>query len=292
MSKKVLYHNQPKRLFTFGCSFTHYMWGTWANALGQELDCEFVNFGRSGAGNHFIFNMLMQADAVYDFTHEDLVIVQWTNVCREDRYVPQDPNGPWMTPGNIYSQKQYREEFVRDYFSEYGAYVRDLAFIKAGHEMLKHKTQYHFLQMCDILDQTDQWTGAKRDKNHRLDDMMKYYGPSLNELLPSFYQTLFNNNIETKFKRDKKLITKNFQDGHPSPMEHYLFLKDTFKHEWKDSTDRAVEEAQNKWIKLLKDASELSKDFHLFKMKQRWLDMFYYETNIKPDDKPDPIIHF
>ena len=103
---------------------------------------------------------------------------------------------------------------------------------------------------------------------------------------------MYNNNIESKFKRDKKLINKNFQDGHPSPMEHYIFLKDTFKHEWKDSTDRAVEEAQNKWIKLLNDASELSKDFHLFNMKQRWLDMFYYETNITPDDKPDPKIHF
>ena len=197
-----------------------------------------------------------------------------------------------MTPGNIYSQTQYREEFVRDYFSEYGAYVRDLAFIKAAHEMLKHKTQWHFLQMCDILDQTDQWNHKTRDKNHRLDEMIEYYQPSLKEISPSFYQTLYNNNIESKFKRDKKLINKNFQDGHPSPMEHYIFLKDTFKHEWKDSTDRAVEEAQNKWIKLLNDASELSKDFHLFNMKQRWLDMFYYETNITPDDKPDPKIHF
>jgi hypothetical protein len=114
----------------------------------------------------------------------------------------------------------------------------------------------------------------------------------LGEILPSFYQTLYNNNIESKFKRDRKTVHKNFQDGHPSPMEHYVFLKDTFKHDWKDTTDRAVEEAQNKWIKLLRDASNDKKDFHLFNMQQRWLDMFYYETNIKPDEKPDPIIHF
>ena len=290
---KQLYHNKPKRLFTFGCSFTRYMWGTWANALAQELDCQFVNFGKSGAGNHYIFNMLMQADAVYNFTHEDLVIVQWTNVCREDRYLPQAENGPWITPGNIFSQEEYSQEFVKKYFSEYGAYVRDFAFIKAAHEMLKHKTQWHFLQMCDILKQTDQWIPNNREKNYRIDQMEEYYNGSLQFLLPSFYQTLYNNNLENKFKNDRKIVHKKFQDGHPSPMEHYFFLKNTFKHDWKDSTDRQVEKTQAKWIKLIRDGiNSTIGPFYLFRMKKRWLDMFYYETNITPDDKPDPIIHF
>ena len=76
-------------------------------------------------------------------------------------------------------------------------------------------------------------------------------------------------------------------------MEHYFFLKNTFKHDWKDSTDRQVEKTQAKWIKLIRDGiNSTIGPFYLFRMKQRWLDMFYYETNITPDDKPDPIIHF
>ena len=138
--KKVLIHNQPKRLFTFGCSFTGYNWGTWANVLAKELEpIEFYNFGRAGAGNHYIFNSLMQADAMYNFTHEDLVMVQWTNVSREDRYTDE-----WLTPGNIYSQTTYDLEFVRKYFTEYGASLRDYAFIKAAHEMLKHNHLHKF----------------------------------------------------------------------------------------------------------------------------------------------------
>ena len=42
---KKLVHNIPQRVFTFGCSFTGYQWGTWANILGVEFpEAEFRNF--------------------------------------------------------------------------------------------------------------------------------------------------------------------------------------------------------------------------------------------------------
>ncbi len=286
--QQQLYNIQPKRLFTFGCSFTNYTWGTWANCLAQELgDIEFVNLGRSGAGNHYIFNTLMQADALYDFTHEDLVVVQWTNVCREDRFLPQNKSqGPWVTPGNIYSQEVYNEEFVRKYFSEEGAYVRDLAFIKAAYEMLKHKAQWHFLQMCDIIKQPNQWDDSQgnfdpRETSQRLDDAIKFYHEPLSFLRPSFYEILWHQNLQTKFSADRKLISKNFFDGHPSPLEHYKYLKGVFKHNWKNETDRQVEKTQEVWIKLLRDASKDKKGFNVSQMKQRWQDMLFYETKVK-----------
>ena len=74
-----LYETVPKRLFTFGCSFTSHDWATWANILGYELQllhgCEFYNFGRSGAGNAYIANVISQVDQVYKFNSNDLVIV-------------------------------------------------------------------------------------------------------------------------------------------------------------------------------------------------------------------------
>tara|TARA_Y200000002_G_scaffold247232_1_gene204587 strand:- start:1026 stop:1955 length:930 start_codon:yes stop_codon:yes gene_type:complete len=299
-----LYTIKPKRLFTFGCSFTKYSWGTWANILAKELEpVEYINLGKSGAGNQYIFNMLMQADAVYDFTHEDLVVVQWTNVCREDRYIPQKKDsGPWVTPGNIYSQEEYDTNFVMNYFSEKGAYIRDLAFIKAAHEMLKHKAQWHFLQMCDIVEQPNQWSEATQEKridwDQELDELLKFYNPTLSHLKASFYDILWNNNMDNKIKKDKKLINNSYIDGHPSPIEHLMYLKGVFKHKWKDSTDRAVELAQSNWVKLLRDASKKgnvidskgNKRFALYMTKKRYQEMFFHDTKVIGTSYRDPRI--
>ena len=220
-----LFNYQPKRLFTFGCSFTHYNWGTWANCLAKELEpVEFINLGRSGAGNQYIFNMVMQADSIYNFTHEDLVVVQWTNVCREDRFIPQlgEP-AQW---GN--------QEGIAD----------------------------------------------KRVEDWELDELIKTYHEPLSHIKPSFYNILYNNNIQTKFDKDRKLFNKGFFDGHPSPIEHLMYLKGVFNHEWKDSTDRAVEETQQTWVKMLQDASKGKKNFNINQTKQRYQDMFFYETKI------------
>ena len=285
--KKVLIHNQPKRLFTFGCSFTGYNWGTWANVLAKELEpIEFYNFGRAGAGNHYIFNILMQADAMYNFTHEDLVIVQWTNVSREDRYTDE-----WLTPGNIYSQKTYDLEFVRKYFTEYGASLRDYAFIKSAHEMLKHKTQWHFLQMLDITAFKDQWDLETKKEDIELNKLHALYHETLENLIPSFYDVLYSNQLKKKFKQDSKLINRYFKDGHPNPFEHYAYLKEVFKHDWKDTTDAAVSEAFDKWKKLLQDAArpyEIRQEFfNVYKMNERWMKMFFYETKIVAPSQPD-----
>ena len=75
----------PKRIFTFGCSFVEYYWATWAEILGKDLGIPLYNFGKSGGGNQYIANTFAQANAVYNFNEDDLIIVSWTNVCREDR---------------------------------------------------------------------------------------------------------------------------------------------------------------------------------------------------------------
>ena len=70
------------------CSFTRLLGASWANIIGAEFRCdaEFRNFARAGAGNFYIFNTLMQADAVYNFDHNDLVIVQWDKYMWTDIY--------------------------------------------------------------------------------------------------------------------------------------------------------------------------------------------------------------
>ena len=89
---------QLKRLFAFGCSFTNYRWSTWADCLAPEFD-EFQNWGQSGAGNHYIFNSVMEADQRQSFAAGDTVVVCWTSFTRDDRYV----DGLWHTLGNIFN---------------------------------------------------------------------------------------------------------------------------------------------------------------------------------------------
>ena len=304
---KMLITLEPKRIFTFGCSFTNYLWSTWANILGYEFrEAEFYNFGKSGAGNQYIFNTLMQADAAYDFTHEDLIIVQWTNVSREDRYFhagaeilnsTEADHGAWSTPGNIYSQNTYNEEWLKKYFSEYGALVRDLSFIKASHEMLKHKAQWHFLQMNNLVHYVDQWDstikveGSEKPKEFgkqtRVQQLRDLYKDTISTLQPSFYDVLFNNNWAQKFKSDKKLVNKFFQDGHPHPLEHYDYLKRTFKHNWRPSTNEAVGNVQKKWVKLMNDVSNTIPKFSIYNETERWSNMARFELTIRASDDID-----
>ena len=78
-----LYNTKPSRLFTFGCSFTEWNWATWANILAYDLDCEFYNFGRRGAGNFYISNLITQADSVYNFCSDDLCLTAWEKDWKE-----------------------------------------------------------------------------------------------------------------------------------------------------------------------------------------------------------------
>lgn len=122
--------NKPyKRIFSFGCSFTNYKWPTWADVISFDYpEAEYYNFGKSGGGNLFILSTLMAANKKYRFTQDDLVLVMWSTFSREDRYIQ---NG-WETPGNIFTQGYYNQEFVKKYVCVKGCIVRDLALISSG----------------------------------------------------------------------------------------------------------------------------------------------------------------
>lgn len=131
---KDIDYKKYKRVFIFGCSFTKYEWPTWANILAYEMpDAEIYNFGQSGAGNLFISERVIAANQRYRYTKDDLVLLMWSTHSREDRYIE---NG-WETPGNIFTQGFYTEEFVKKYSCVKGYVVRDLALIT----MIKNSLQ-------------------------------------------------------------------------------------------------------------------------------------------------------
>jgi hypothetical protein len=248
MWMQPLIQKEPKRIFTFGCSFTKYLWGTWANILGAEFpQAKFYNLGRPSAGNQYIHNVIMQVDNIYNFCSSDLVIVQWSNVYREDRYFED----AWRNSGNIFFENYYPKKFVEDYFDMYGAYVRDFALIKSAWCGLKDKTQVHMIKMKDF-----DHPSPYKELQQQILDLSELYAPTLDAVHPSIMKTLWNNDLDSKFERDEKLVHPLYKDGHPSPAEHFDYLKKTFTHDWSEATQLALDVAQHQWVELMRLACD------------------------------------
>ena len=58
-----------RRLFTVGCSFTHFYWPTWADILGSTYD-EYYNWGLSGLGNRAICERLAEISLTQKLTED------------------------------------------------------------------------------------------------------------------------------------------------------------------------------------------------------------------------------
>lgn len=241
-----LVNNPVNRFFAFGCSFTNYDWTTWPEIVAEELNVsEFYNLGKNGAGNELIFNRIMQADQLYDFKETDLIIVCWTNVTREDRYL----NGKWESHGNIYNQKFWSKEIVESFYSSpTDLLLHDFAFIKAARILLQHKkVNWHFLQMLDVFQSLTQY--PSRPLRTVVQPYTELHDGEQIYLKPSFYDILWQNNLMIK---RKKMEQRGFlcSDLHPTPAEHFQYLRDVFDHEWNEHTMSKVQQMEEKFSEI------------------------------------------
>jgi hypothetical protein len=140
--------SKHKRIFCFGCSFTHGH-GSWAELLkrhfgdypredsyipSDQMHLQRVhNFGKAGAGNYYIFNTIVEKSLEYNFTKDDLVLIEWSGVLREDRF----KDGKWHCRGNVTNNDLYSPAVVRDWFLDVeGMMKRDYSYIHAIQKML------------------------------------------------------------------------------------------------------------------------------------------------------------
>lgn len=125
--------SQVRRLFTFGCSFTHDSFDTWANILGDYYaESEFYNYGAAGAGNVAIASKITQASILHQFNEQDLIIVCWTSSLRESRILSNQ--GEWANTGSVLTASDlYDSKFVKRYVNE-------------THYVLESLTQMHLIE--------------------------------------------------------------------------------------------------------------------------------------------------
>jgi hypothetical protein len=121
-----------KRFFAFGCSFTNSKHPTWADIVGRQYKT-YQNWGQAGAGNSFIFYSLMECHKRNAITQDDVVMIMWSSIGREDRWVKGEQ---WITPGSIYNQTTYSKEFVEKFADPTGYLIRDMAHLTAAKTIL------------------------------------------------------------------------------------------------------------------------------------------------------------
>jgi hypothetical protein len=204
-----------KRIFAFGCSFTKWRYPTWANIVHQcAPNATMFNMGQSGAGNSFIANRMTQANRTYNFCESDLVIVMWSTLCREDRYI----NHVWRTVGNMYSQNEYSESFVKKYCDPLGYLIRDLSTIELATSYMKNLPCDYFDLLSapfdyQILDKEDI---VFKHVMHTYRDLISHFTlPTMHDVLKDFHEQLqyINYNGEVSI------------DYHPTPNHYCEYLR-------------------------------------------------------------------
>ena len=208
-----------KRFFVFGCSFTNYYWPTWADIISKEMpEVEYYNFGRCGAGNPFISNRVVEADIKLKFTDTDLVMVMWTTLCREDRYFHNN----WNTPGNIFTQNIYNQEFVEKFCDPKGYLIRDLALIKLTTEYLNNSPATPILLNCQPYHEQQQ-----RNHLNQLDPQVMEILELYSDMIKSTPTSIFELEMNNFWSHGHVYKDSNhglFQDYHPGPKRYYNYL--------------------------------------------------------------------
>ncbi len=200
------------RLLTFGCSFTNYKYWTWANILATQYN-EFENWGQAGAGNPYIFHSVMEADQRRRFGGGDTVIVCWTDIMREDRYI--EKRG-WITLGNVsWADNVYRKEFIDSAVCEHGNLLRDLNMIKAVYELLQSRPGVIWKFLCMVpIDRVSDMDTRRVGRG----DMLDLYRNVLDNFPKSFLDVLgdnyWHNNTESRLP----------DEYHPTTQEHLQYL--------------------------------------------------------------------
>jgi len=234
-----------KRFFAFGCSMTGYNWPTWADIIATEFE-ESYNYGKSGAGNLFISNAIVEANKIHKFNENDLVIMMWTSVSREDRY----KDGYWHTPGNIYSQGEISNKFVKQWADTRFYLLRDFALIDLTKEYLKSTNCKHFmLNMAPFVD-IQHSSGDLKYKEGQ--DIFNMYADTLSIIQPDICTTVYKGIWPT-------IKIKGYggepYDYHPTPLGYLSYIRKIFPA--LKITDRMKDLAQ-KYTDMIEVSNELS----------------------------------
>ena len=208
-----------KRFFAFGCSFTHYIYPTWADIISVEMPhAEYYNLGASGSGNLRISNRIAQANCKFKFCETDLIMVMWSTAYREDRYVEDN----WLSAGNVYTQAHaYDKNFVKNYCDPEGFMIRDMAILELTNGYLKGLPcdSYQF-SIARLTSESDEKMADMKAVRF-MDKLNSIYPNTLSNIIPPSV-------METINVRPRRWVGMNepiHVESHPDTGQYYKFLQ-------------------------------------------------------------------
>jgi hypothetical protein len=142
------------RIFTFGCSFTRYLWPTWADIINFDLDNEFHNWGICGIGNIAILHKMLECDLKHQFNSNDIILVNWSSWHREDRLAN---HGRWLEGGNIFNNPTFDKAFIKDFWNEHNDIVKNTSAIIMANKMFNINFQSHMTDFDTYIDVSDDY---------------------------------------------------------------------------------------------------------------------------------------
>jgi hypothetical protein len=175
-------------------------------------------------------------------------------------------------------------KFVRSWANDIHFALRDFSYIDLVNNYLNANTNYHFISMCNIKKHINQWENGKSNNSTNIKNLANLYKDSLDNILPSFYETLWQNDIDYKWHKDWKEIHPNFSDGHPTILEHYEYLTKAFDYDFSERTTDAVNSLHAQWLKYIKDGYKNTKrSFGLHDMPKKWVNGIYNNFKLKKE---------
>lgn len=183
-----------KRLFTFGCSFTQFVWPTWADIIAHDLGIFYENWGISGTGNVCIASKILECDLKNNFCDSDLILVNWSSFHREDRII----NGCWEQGGSIFNNDNYDQKFIQKFWNYDNDIVKNCSAIIWTNKIYNINYQSHMIDYEGVS-----------ENGKKIYDFSKYefYLKNLpvKKLFDTSNNSQFNNRID---------------DGHPDILCH------------------------------------------------------------------------
>lgn len=274
-----------RRLFTFGCSFTNYIWPTWADFLGTEFDY-FENWGIAGLGNVAIANRLAEAHSKHKFTKDDTIVIQWSSHIRNDYHTFEfNPRGyRWKTKGSMFNyinRPIYDARWIALFFDEQSYLMYSLNSMVLVKNMLENiGCQWAMTSMSDFSkagsdindpngygensgSDKDIWTGKGFDNN--IDFSMYRETIGFDNWCESFL-------AYSEYSTDKHYQWQDINDAepwvdpHPSIGQHYNWMNDILKAKL-GLPSAAPTIIQQQWLDQAEKDYKETKDYFLFEQK-------------------------
>jgi hypothetical protein len=213
-----------QRLFTYGCSYTNYIWPTWADIIATNFE-DYYNYGNPGAGNYYIAQKLYETHLKQIITKDDVVLIMLSSSNRFDVY--NSTKRKFNFSGNIYNSEDYfGQKFVREVWNDSHSVYNTWLMVKSIRTLLDSiGCNYKIVEAFGLLT-TDE--GFKIDA----DDTIKLL---IDDYKKSVYTKDTLQNFSTQHRPPSYTFTDtnppNQLEGHPTIQCHHDFVK-THMSEW------------------------------------------------------------